>query len=69
VIEHFKLGSRRDADFPYLGWLGGHFDSSLQNGDWESGTGIGAEPEPEVRVWRLVLELLLQQLVQLRHPT
>ena len=52
----------------YLWRFSGHLDASLQYGDGEAGTGITAEPETEVRVRSLVLQLLLHQLAELWHP-
>ena len=53
---------------PHLGWFGGHLDAGLQYGDGEAGMGVATEPQTEVRVWLLGLQLLLHNLVQLRHP-
>ena len=51
----------------HLRRLGGHLDAGLQDRDGEVRVGTAAEPEPEVLVRLLHLQLL-HQLVQLRHP-
>ena len=47
--------------------LGSHLDADLQDGDGELRVRAAAEPQSEVRVGLLYLQLLYQ-LVKLRHP-
>lgn len=51
----------------HLWWFSGHLDASLQDCDRKLRMWRGAEPEPEVWVGLLHLELL-HQLVQPGHP-
>lgn len=50
-----------------LGWLSGHLDAGLQDGNGEVRVGRGAEPQAEVCVRFFHLQMLYQ-LVQLGHP-
>lgn len=52
----------------YLRRLCSHLDADLQDGDGELRVWATAEPQSEVRVRLLHLQLL-HQLIQLRHPT
>ncbi|KAH3750506.1 hypothetical protein DPMN_185032 [Dreissena polymorpha] len=65
--SRFNFASERERVNAYLRWLCGHLDACLQDGDGELRVWTEAEPEPELRVRFLHLQLL-HQLVQLRHP-
>ena len=56
-----------DDNVGYLGRLGGHLDADLQDGDGEFRVRAAAQPQPEVWVGLLHLELF-NQFVQLGHP-